>query len=243
MARSRRESRGGKSSRRGNVLSINWKDANINSRIKEEGDYLFKIIKAEKTESQNGDDQVELTVECLDEENAGAQMKVWFSLLPQALWKLAELMDAIGMDIPEDEEDLDLDEFIDQEFIGTVEEHSYRGKDSLRVQQFAPVEEKKDDKKSDKKEDKKEDKKGDKKDGRSSRSERRREKEKDLPKLTINEVEDMNEDELDDLVSKYDLDVSLEDAKTLRKKAALVLDELEAKDLIEEEKKDDRRRR
>jgi hypothetical protein len=45
----------------------------------------------------------------------------------------------------------------------------------------------------------------------------------------------MSEEELDDLVDKYGFeDVDLSTARTLRKKAALVLDALEAAELLEE---------
>lgn len=66
--------------------------------------------------------------------------------------------------------------------------------------------------------------------GKSSRGATKKGK---LPKVAADDLEDMNEEELDDLVEKYDLDADLSKAKTLRKKAALVLDALEAADLLE----------
>lgn len=58
---------------------------------------------------------------------------------------------------------------------------------------------------------------------------------KELPKLDGYEVSEMDEDELEDVIEKYTLDVDLSDFKTLRKKAAAVIDALESKDMLEEE--------
>lgn len=50
--------------------------------------------------------------------------------------------------------------------------------------------------------------------------------------ITAEEVDDMDEDELGDLIEKHDLDVDLDDYKTLRKKVTAVKDALEEKGLL-----------
>ena len=50
--------------------------------------------------------------------------------------------------------------------------------------------------------------------------------------ITAEQVDDMDEDELGDLIEKHDLDVDLDDYKTLRKKIAAVKEALEENDLL-----------
>lgn len=56
---------------------------------------------------------------------------------------------------------------------------------------------------------------------------------KKLAKLSADELQGMDEDDLEDVIEKYELEVELDDYKTLRKKAAAVIDALEDKDMIE----------
>lgn len=51
---------------------------------------------------------------------------------------------------------------------------------------------------------------------------------------TTDEVEDMDEDELQELIDKHELDVDLDDHKKLTKKVAAVIEALEEEDLIED---------
>ena len=82
---------------------------------------------------------------------------------------------------------------------------------------------KKGSKKADKKDDKKSDKKADKKGGKKAK------------KLSRSDVEDMDEDELEELVDKHDLEVDLDKIKKLPKKVAAVIDALEEADLLEDD--------
>lgn len=66
--------------------------------------------------------------------------------------------------------------------------------------------------------------------GRSSRRGK-----KELPKLSGEEVQDMEEDDLEGVIEEYGLDVDLDSFKTLRKKAAAVIDALDTAGHLEEE--------
>lgn len=258
MARKTRAGRKGKGG-----LTIKWDEAEISKRIDEEGYFAFKVLGAEQTESQGGDDQIEVNVECTEDGKfEGAKMKIWFSLKPQALWKLAQFLEAVGIDVPEEEADLDLEEFEDKEFIGTVEEHEYKGDTNYRIQRFSPADEaeeepdtKKKGAKADAKkgkgkaaaeeEEEEEEDEGDKKKAGRPKGSKNKAKEepaakkgkgkKELPKLTADEVNDMDEEALDDVVTKYDLEIDLSEAKTLRKKCAMVTDALEEAKMLDDE--------
>ncbi len=57
---------------------------------------------------------------------------------------------------------------------------------------------------------------------------------KKAKKVAASDVEDMDEDELQAVIDEHDLEVDLDDSKTLRKKVRAVLDALEAADLLDE---------
>jgi hypothetical protein len=271
MARKERERRG--SRRRGNTVSVNWGEAEISNYVTRPGVYAFKVTKAEAD-----DEQIIMDAEVISEgPQEGKVNRTWFNLTPQSLWVLARFLEAIGEEIPDDEADLDLDEWVDKEFVAEVEENEYQDKVRLRIAatSFAPIdeyeapEEKKGSSKKSSKRDEPEEEEEEEKPAKRGRGRPRKEdkeertskrrgrdepeeddepeekpargskgkKGKNLPPVTAEEVEDMSEEELDDLIAKYDLDADISEAKTLRKKCAIVLDELDAKELLEEEKK------
>jgi hypothetical protein len=245
--------RGSKTRRRGNSVSVNFKDAELRNFLGVEGNFNFKITKAEENDDGTS---IVMTAEVIDEGKAeGKTVTTFFNLQPQSLWKLVQFLEAIGEEVPDDEADLDLDEWVDKEFNGDVAKHDYNEKTYFRISNFFPADEaeepkaasKKSSKKAEPEEEEDEDEKPAKRGrGRPAGSKnkpryeeedekpaKKAKKEKSLPKLTEEEVKDMSEEELDDLVQKYELECDLEEARTLRKKAALVIDELETKDLLE----------
>lgn len=68
------------------------------------------------------------------------------------------------------------------------------------------------------------------KDGSAKSSKKSRSKKADL---TEDEVQEMNEDELGELIEQHDLDVDLDDHKTLRKKKVAVIDALQEAGILE----------
>lgn len=266
MARKEKERRG---RRRGNTVSVNWSEAEINNRVTRPGTYAFKVTKAEEGDEGQIIMDAEVTSEGRQE---GKVQRTYFNTSPQALWVLARFLEAIDEEVPDDEGDIDLDEWVDKEFMATVEENEYEGKVRLRIAatSFANIDELEDepgDKSSSKKAKAKEEEPEEEEEeapakrgrGRPAGSKNKAKttggkeeeddeeeepkgkrgskgkKEKDLPKLSADEIQDMSEEELEDLIQKYDLEADIDEAKTLRKKAALVLDELETKDLLEED--------
>ena len=145
------------------------------------------------------------------------------SLAPQSLWNLRNLLEAIGVDIPDNEFDLELDEITGEEVVITIGHEKYEGRNVMKVTDFystddIPSEE------SSKKVEVNDDEKSDKK----------KTTEKDDDKYTAEEVGDMDKKELQELVDDHDLDINLDTLRTLRKRVAAVIDALEEKDLLED---------
>lgn len=304
MARGRKAKAGKKRS----GATVAWSEAELKNFVQKEGTYLFKTTEAELSDDE---ENLIINAEVISEgSQEGKTVKMYFNLGAKALWKLAQFMEAVGMDIPEDDADLDPDEFKELEFVGEVEEHEYNDNTYMRVQRFYPAEEfegnekkgsgKKEEKGSSKKASKKEEPedeetekfaradiegmnrkklekfittneldvdpddhkkdakllkaildeleekdmleeaeeeepaKSGKRDRKAAKNKKKGGDDNELPKVSKDEIGDMNEEELDDLVDKYELEVDLSEAKTLRKKGALVIAALEDKELLED---------
>ena len=216
-----------------------------------EDDYQVEISKVNKSESSSGNDQLEVDFVVLDGKHKGKQFRQWFSLVDQALWKLAGVLRSAGVDIPEEPVDLDFDDIEGRKLQVTIQHREYNGDIKADIADSASLEEvdesDEDDKPKGKKSSKRDD--DDEKLARRSRSAKDEDdeeeeapkskkstgKSKKLPKLSGDEVSDMDEDGLEDTVEQYGLDVDLGDYKTLRKKAAAVIDALDSSGHLEEE--------
>jgi hypothetical protein len=217
--------------RKSSSLRVNL--SNVEERVKvPEGEHPMKVLEVSSEEGQNG---TYLKWKFLITDGEAESGIVYYntSLLPQALWNLKGLLRALQYDIPDDEFELPLDEFVDLECVGLIEHELYDGKKQSRLSDFWPLEKAKP-KKSTKDEDEKPAKgKGrkDEEDEKPSRSKRGSKKSKTV---SSDEIEDMDEDELADFVDEHELEVDLDDYKTLRKKRAAVIDAGQEAGIIED---------
>lgn len=250
-----RTSRRAAAARKSRVIRVDFTNAGQTRFTPPEDDYLVEITAVNQGESSSGNDQLEVDFKVLEGKHEGKQFRQWFSLVEQALWKLAGVLRSAGIDIPEEPVDLDLDDIVGRKLNVTIAHREYNGDikadiaDSSSVDGEDEEEEGKPAKRSvrgkkpaDDEEEEPEEKPARRR--RSSRDEPEEEPEEKkpakrsskrrLPSLSEDEVADMDEDELEDTIEKYSLDVDLSDHRTLRKKAAAVMDALKELDLLEE---------
>lgn len=177
------------------------------------------------------------------------------SLSKASLWATKGFLEALGVEIPEDEFDLDLEDMVGKELLGTIELETYQGKRRPKLVDFAPAEAgggkdkgkkgKKDKDEAPDFEDMDEDdlKKFIKKnkldvdpDDFPKEKKLRAAVEKayeeensggDDKKPSDEDIDDMDEEELADVIKDRKLDVDLDDYKTLRKKQGAVKKALE----------------
>jgi len=62
------------------------------------------------------------------------------SLAPQALWNLRNLLEALQADIPDDETEMDTDDYLGMKMVAVVEHDTYEGKRQSRLVDFWPLE-------------------------------------------------------------------------------------------------------
>lgn len=193
-----------------NTVTVNFKGVDLAGGAVHipEGDYRMKVESVKKAVSKSDNDMLAWQFIGLEGKAKNKRFYLYTTLTEESLWKLGQTLEALGQDIPDDEMDIDLDELIDLECIGTVIDEEYQDKPRSKLQGITTAEAA----------------------GESHPVKGRNGKE---VKVAAKEVEDMSEDELEDLVDKHDLEVDLTTSKTLRRKAAAVIAALEEKDLLE----------
>jgi hypothetical protein len=237
-----------KAQKKANIVTVDFTgvDEGGGSFTIKDGSYPMKVVKVTEEESKAGNDMLVFTFEGTAGAAKGKSFKQWAALTPDSLWKLKSLLKALGQEVPDSPHDIDLDELVDLELTGVVSKEDYNGKTSSKMTDFGPLEEEEEEEekpaKGKKKKDDDEDEKpvkGKKKaadddDDEDKKLTKEKKKGKTLEKLETDEVKAMDDDELAELVEKYELDVDLGEFKTMRRKVGAVLAELEAKDLIED---------
>lgn len=193
-------------------VKVNFKDIETRTRVNKEGDYPLKVIEAVNDKSGSGGDMIAFTLEVTKGEFKGA--KAWFycPLAENSLWKLHAFLTALGVEVPEDEFDIDLSELVDLEVVGVFTPDTYNGKRTFKMTDFTSIEDYAGD------EDEDDDKKAKgKKGGKKGK--------KEEPADEAPDYDDMDEDELRDLVIEREL---------ADKKKAKKLDEDELRELLTE---------
>lgn len=191
-------------------VKVNFKGVE-SRRTPPEGDYKCRVLEATLGTSSNKNEQIEFVAEIAEGEYKGQKLYLYCPLQDNSLWKLHAFMTALGMDPPEDEVEVDLSEFPDEEFMGVITHETYNGRKRAKLTDFDSLEnyngdDDDDDKKSSKK-------KGAGKKGKSKDDD-------DAP-----DYDDMDEDDLREAVIEREL---------ATKKEAKKLDEDELKELLEE---------
>lgn len=184
MARAPRRKKGG-------PVRVNFKGVETRN-LPPEGDFVAKVLEAEVTQSGAGNDQIAMVSEISRGEYKGNKLYMYFPLAENSLWKLAAFLTAIGIEVPQDEMDVDPAEMVDKEFVAVVHHETYNGKKQAKMGDFDSLEnysgdldedEPKKGKKKDKKSKDDADDKSDKKDkGKKGKSKKESEPEPDEPK-------------------------------------------------------------
>jgi hypothetical protein len=213
------------------------------------GQYAFQITSAIfGKSSQSGQDQIQLKTTIIDSpypKFVDKSLNVVLNLQPQSLWVLRQLLEAVEVEIPSGAFELDLDELISRRFSATVEDNSYDGKNNHRITGYTfyddseeqPTVVKKKATKVEDDEDEGEAPKAAKKSTKVEEEEAPAAKKTSKAKVeyTSDDIMDMDADELETLVEKLGLDVTLSEYTTLRKKINVVIEALITAGFMEED--------
>jgi hypothetical protein len=195
-----------------NIIKVDF--SGVEGRIAlPEGDYRLIVCEVSQDTSENGNAYLKWKFKTIHETEALNDRTLYYntSLQPQALWNLRNLLDTLGIEVPDGPLDIDLKELVDCEMMGLIENETYNGKKQSKIVDFMPCDEEEDVKVEE----------GD---------------QEAVEGITQEEIEGSTEEELNEIIEKYDLEVNLKKAKTIKKKRALVLEACEeAGYLVEEE--------
>jgi hypothetical protein len=196
-----------------------------------EGSYLMKVSAVEDTESDKGNSMFKWTFEGVEKAAKGKKFYLYTVYdPPDSLWKLRSLLEALGQEVPDGPMDVDIDELVDLELIGHVEDEEYEGKTRSKMNDFSSVDGDEAGEEEEEEEEKEEEEKPAR--GRAAKKAAAKKGKKTLETVSEDEVKAMDDDEMADLVERYDLDVDLKEHKTPRRKASAIVAALEEKDLL-----------
>ena len=222
-----------RSKKKGNIVTLNMRGVETRVNV-EPGEYDAKVVEVTQEEGDKGT-YLAWKFEITDGDAEGAPLYYNTSLTKQSLWNLKGLLETLDVDIPDDEFDIDLDELVDGELRLIVDEEEYNGKMKARVVDFEPIGKKGKKKPKDDDSDKKPKKKskGDDDEDEGDKKSKKDKKAKKLDKLTQDEVGDMDQDELEEVNEKYELEVDFKKLKKLRDMKSAVIDALEENDYLD----------
>lgn len=186
-----------------------------------EGEYGVKVESVEQNTSSNDNEQLAWVFKGTEGKAKGKTFYFYTPLIEQALWKLRQTLEALGVEVPDSSLDIDLDELVDLEATGVVEDDEYKGKTRSRLAGLVVAEEEAEVEEEEKP-------------AKGKAGAKGKATTKKVVKVSEAEVKEMSEDELEALIEKHSLDVDLADHKILRKKQAAVIADLTEKELLED---------
>jgi hypothetical protein len=186
-----------------------------------EGDYRARVGEITVEESDNGK-YLKWVFRTIDDDKKLNDKPVYYntSLLPQALWNLRNVLETLGVDVPDGPLEIDLEELIDLECIISVVWEKYEGKNKAKIADIQPLSSRDGDAEVQDDEDTSDDNSDDGGD------------DTEVEGITEAEVNDMDSDELGEVNEKYELGVDLSKIKLSKKQRAAILDALEKKGLL-----------
>ena len=130
MARSKKAAKG--------TVKVNFKGVE-SRRTPPEGDYPCVVLEAESEASSAGNDQIKFVGEISKGEYKGVKVYLYCPLAENSLWKLHAFLTALGVDVPEDDLDIDLSELVGEEFMGIITHETYNGKKRAKLTDFDTI--------------------------------------------------------------------------------------------------------
>jgi hypothetical protein len=130
--------------KKGNVTTLDFAGVKSGGTIPD-GRYKAKIIEVSQEEGQDsGEPYMSLTWEITSEKRNGREVRFDnYSLQPQALWRVKSLLEAMEVEVPDGEHEVDWDEMVSDEAECIIEltgEKNSEGKTYARVTGHYPLE-------------------------------------------------------------------------------------------------------
>ena len=214
MARTKNSKKNTRDKKKKTTVRVNMSGVEGGRRVVPEGDYRAKVAEVSQEESDNGE-YLKWKFSTVDKNKKHNNVPLYYntSLQPQALWNLRNVLEALGVDVPDDNLDLDLSDLVDKECIVATTNEIYEGKRKSVIVDIYDDEAEIDD------------------------GDEEGEENEDLP--DEDEVMKMKAKQLEEVVEEHELDVDLDDYNSLAKKRKAVVKAIEEKDDSDEDNGDE----
>ena len=123
------------------LSGISAEDAKGAPPIVPAGQYVVAFIDAEETTSQNGNPMIVADVEILRGDQKSRSLRDYLVFTEGAKWKLAQVLVAIGREIPEQEFELSPSDLIGKTCGVVTIEEEYNGKPKAKIDRYFPLDE------------------------------------------------------------------------------------------------------
>jgi len=179
------------------------------------GDYVMEVASVAQETSKQGNPMLTWVFKGQDGPAKNKSFYLYTTLNADALWKLANLLTALGQDVPEEPEEIDLDALVGLQMTGVVGDEEYNGKNTSKIQDFYAVDEEA---------------------PAATNGKAAAPAAKAGKPITFSaeEVDAMDEDELQSVIDKHNLDVDLSEFKTPKRRIIGVKAALDEQGLLEE---------
>lgn len=129
-----------RAAKKSNVVTLDL--SGVEGRVNfTEGDHPLEVVEVTQETGDKADYFSWKFKATEDSDSPGAIVYNNTSLSEQSLWNLRTLLEALGVEIPDSEFDLDLDEMVGLQLMGSIELETYEGKKRPRLADFAALEE------------------------------------------------------------------------------------------------------
>jgi hypothetical protein len=119
------------------AISVNFDGVESGGSVLPEDDYLVKVDEVElETSDSSGQDYLSFTFEVAEGDHTGKKLYHNCSLQPQALFNLRNVLESLGVDVPDGPMDLDPADLIDLTCSVAVQHEEYQGKTKARIVEF-----------------------------------------------------------------------------------------------------------
>jgi hypothetical protein len=106
-----------------------------------EGAYRMRLIELEKGTSKADNPMWIWTFVVVSGDHEGTELKTWTALTPAAMWKLSEVLEALGFEAKDGRAKFKKEEAIGREVMAEVVDSEYQGRTNSSISTLKPLEE------------------------------------------------------------------------------------------------------
>jgi flagellar biosynthesis GTPase FlhF len=129
----------GRGKKASSSVTVNFDGVESKRKTPAEDDYRVKVAEVTKEESSAGNDMIVFVFEIVKGDFKGAKLWLHCPLTEESLWKLRSVLECLGVEVPDDELEIEFSELIDLEMMAVVHHETYQGSKQAKIGDFYAV--------------------------------------------------------------------------------------------------------